>query len=237
MFTEEEEDSDSESDAEDDSDAESSAVPADGLQTPSLNAGLETPSGSGMASVVSTIAGGLETPDFLELRKRRDEETPIPSSRGGKDDPKSLYHVLKEKNTSVRGMMGSERGYDVSDIASGSVPVLGEERGTKVRCNFMMLNMSHQQFCFQRKANDVDLSIDASELEGMSEEELRRKYETLSRSSVSVPGSGEDFSDMVRKEMSSRQKKAKMERERRDGDRGSRGGERDRDRRGKEFKF
>lgn len=75
------------------------------------------------------------------------------------------------------------------------------------------------------------MSIDAAELEGMSEEELRRKYESLSKSNVSVPGSGEDFSDMVRKEMASRQKKAKIDKDRRDGDRGSR------DRRGKEFKF
>jgi hypothetical protein len=35
------------------------------------DSGLETP--SGMASVTSTVPGGLETPDFLELRKRREE--------------------------------------------------------------------------------------------------------------------------------------------------------------------
>ena len=40
------------------------AAPASSFQTPS---DLATP--SGMASVVSTIAAGLETPDFHELRK------------------------------------------------------------------------------------------------------------------------------------------------------------------------
>ena len=40
------------------------AAPANSFQTPS---DLATP--SGMASVVSTVAAGLETPDFHELRK------------------------------------------------------------------------------------------------------------------------------------------------------------------------
>ena len=64
----------------------------------------------------------------------------------------------------------------------------------------------------QRRANGVDISIDASELEGMSEDELRRKYEQHSRGSAGVPGSKEDFSDMIAKEM--HKKKQKMDRER-----------------------
>jgi splicing factor 3B subunit 2 len=63
---------------------------------------------------------------------------------------------------------------------------------------------------FQRR-NGVDISLDASELEGMSEEELRRRYEANSRGGAGVPGSKEDFSDMVAKEMA--KKKQKMERE------------------------
>ena len=98
----------------------------EGLQTPS---GLATP--SGLTSVVSTVAGGLETPDFLELRKTS-RETMRESESGG---PRSLYQVVPEKQTSVRGLMGSERGYDVASLtaAQGAIPVLGEERGTKVR--------------------------------------------------------------------------------------------------------
>ena len=57
------------------------------------------------------------------------------------------------------------------------------------------------------------MSLDAGELEGMSEEELRRKYESNARGNAGVPGSrGEDFSDMVAKEMA--KKKQKMDRER-----------------------
>lgn len=71
----------------------------------------------------------------------------------------------------------------------------------------------------------MDVSLDAGELEGLSEEELRRKYDAHARGNAGVPGAGsrgEDFSDMVAKEMA--KKKQKMDRER-DG------------RKGKEFKF
>lgn len=124
---EEEEEEESESEAEE---APEAAAPADGLQTPS---GLETP--SGLTSVVSTVAGGLETPDFLELRKT------APSREREEDTgPRSLYQVVPEKQTSVRGLMGSERGYDVAAIAGASgapIPVLGDERGTKVRLDWL----------------------------------------------------------------------------------------------------
>jgi splicing factor 3B subunit 2 len=63
----------------------------------------------------------------------------------------------------------------------------------------------------QRKANGVDVSIDAGELEGLSEEELRRKYDAHSRGSAGVSNK-EDFSDMVAKEMA--KKRQKMDRER-----------------------
>ncbi|KAK0496742.1 hypothetical protein EDD18DRAFT_1309277 [Armillaria luteobubalina] len=193
----EEESEESEDESEEE---EAEPTPADGLQTPS---GTETP--SGMASVVSTIAGGLETPDFLELRKNSGRTV----SEAMESGPRSLYQVVPEKQTSVRGLMGSERGYDVSAVASAPIPVLGDERGTK------------------RKANGVDVSIDAGDLENMSEEELRRKYDAHSRGNAGVPGAGrEDFSDMVAKEMA--KKKQKMERDR----------DRDRDgRKGKEYKF
>jgi len=152
-----------------------------------------------MASVVSTVAGGLETPDFLELRKGRTVSEAMESGTG----PRSLYQVVPEKQTSVRGLMGSDRAYDVGAVAGAPIPVLGDERGTK------------------RKANGVDVSIDVSELEGLSEDELRKKYDTYSRGNAGVPGANkEDFSDMVAKEMATR-KKQRMEREGRDKDKRS----------------
>lgn len=200
--TEEEEEEESEEEEEEEEVAEPTM--ADGLQTPS---GLATP--SGLTSVVSTVAGGLETPDFLELRKTS-RETARESDSGG---PRSLYQVVPEKQTNVRGLMGSERGYDVAGLsgAQGAIPVLGEERGTKVRLSLRLsatdILTGHEK---QRK-NGVDVSLDAAELEGMSTEDLKRKYDQHSRGSAGVPGSKEDFSDMVAKEMA--KKKAKMERE------------------------
>ena len=70
----------------------------------------------------------------------------------------------------------------------------------------------------------MDISIDASELEGLSEDELRRRYDQHSRGSAGVPGANgrEDFSDMIAKEMA--KKKQKME-------------QRDGKKSGKDFKF
>jgi len=182
---EEEEESD---ESEEEEEPEDEPAPTDGLQTPS---GLETP--SGLHSVVSTVPGGLETPDFLELRKDAGPSEPD-------SGPRQLYHVVPEKQTSVRGLMGSERGYDVSGVSGGvPVPVLGDERGTK------------------RKTNGVDISLDASELEGLSDAELRARYDAVSRGSAGVPGgaSREDFSDLISKEMRERDRKRQRTEQRR----------------------
>jgi len=129
-FTEEEEEESEEEEEEEEEEA--AETQADGLQTPS---GLETP--SGMASVVSTVAGGLETPDFLELRKNASRVSDV-----GDSSSRSLYQVVPELQTSVRGLMGSDRAYDITGVsgAAQNLPVLGEERGTKVsvpdKCEF-----------------------------------------------------------------------------------------------------
>jgi splicing factor 3B subunit 2 len=70
----------------------------------------------------------------------------------------------------------------------------------------------------------VDVSIDAAELEGLSEDELRRRYEQGSKGGAGVPGAREDFSDLVAQESA---KRKKQERER----------EQKRGKGGKEFKF
>ncbi|KZV92887.1 DUF382-domain-containing protein [Exidia glandulosa HHB12029] len=174
---EEEEEEEEESEEEEEA-QEMEVAPTDGMQTPS---GLETP--SGMASVVSTVPGGLETPDFLELRKNTGR---VEESSG----PRSLYQVVPERQTSVRGLMGSERGYDVAAVAGGHVPVLGEERGTK------------------RKANGVEVSIDEAELAGLSEDQLRKKFDAASRGSAGVTGRGSrDEWDSVAQEVARKKQK------------------------------
>ena len=86
----------------------------------------------------------------------------------------------------------------------------------EVRLHFKAFNAS--------KSLPIEGLHHAAELEGMSEEELRRKYEQHARGSAGVPGAHgrEDFSDMIGKEMAKRKQKADRDRE---------------GRREKEFKF
>ncbi|KAG0296718.1 Splicing factor 3B subunit 2, partial [Dissophora globulifera] len=75
-----------------------------------LEEGLVTPSG------MQSVASGLETPDFIELRK---------DSRRATDDaddgaPKSLYTVIPQKQTSITGFMGSQHVYDLASASASS---------------------------------------------------------------------------------------------------------------------
>ncbi|GAA5901032.1 hypothetical protein JCM5296_007291, partial [Sporobolomyces johnsonii] len=180
---------------EEEEEGEGEPTPTGGLETPA--GGLETP--SGLASVTSTVPGGLETPDFLELRKRR-EATDVAAGADEDDGrPKELYQVLPERESRMRGFMGSDRVYDVSALSGAAAgkgagaagpPVLGqEERGTK------------------RKAGGVDVALDAGELEGLSEADLRAKFEQAGRSGA-AGGTHEDFSDFAAQEVAKRRKMA-----------------------------
>ncbi|WVR00211.1 hypothetical protein IAU59_007353 [Kwoniella sp. CBS 9459] len=159
-------------------------APADGLETPS---GLATP--SGYNSVVSTVPGGLETPDFMELRKNtRAESEDVPSG------PRELYQVIPERETTSRGFMGSSTAYDVGAIGrAGGPAVLGVDDGGR-----------------KRKAGDVEISIDTDE--DLTQEELRARYDA-SRSQgkqVYVPGADADrsgFEDVMAGEMKKRARK------------------------------
>ncbi|EIW72250.1 hypothetical protein TREMEDRAFT_72698 [Tremella mesenterica DSM 1558] len=188
----EEEDEDEEEEEEEEEEAvpargpSSGKAPDDGLQTPS---GLATP--SGFHSVVSTVPGGLETPDFIELRKNSRAE----SEDVGPSGPKELYQVIPERETSARGFLGSTTAYDFSTVGKGaagsSAPVLGDERSHK------------------RKAGDVDISVNVDE--DLTPAQLKERYES-SRAQVDrvhVPGADVDrsgFDDVVKDQMKKRAK-------------------------------
>lgn len=188
------EDSEEEEEEEEDEDDDDSARQrhADGLQTPSsIAGGMETP--SGFASVASTVPGGLETPDFLELRKRRETTTDY-SDAGG--PPKELYQVLPEHRTSVRGTLGSERGYDTRNVGTSNLPILGvDDRGQQKR---------------REQQQRVDVSLDAGELEGLSEAEIKSRYENARKRNAESQSAGqggrEDLSDVVAEESAKRRK-------------------------------
>lgn len=97
--SEEEESSD-----EDEEEEEDEAGDGSGLQTPVVDAGLATPSGT------TSVGAGLETPDNLELRKRR-----IEADMEGGETPSLPYQILPEKRNERIGasMMGSTHTYDL----------------------------------------------------------------------------------------------------------------------------
>ena len=70
----------------------------------SFSSGLVTPSG------LSSVGAGMETPDMIELRKRKEIEDAMET--GG--DTAALYTVLAEKRAYVgASMMGSAHAYDI----------------------------------------------------------------------------------------------------------------------------
>ena len=71
---------------------------------------LVTPSG------ITSVPVGMETPDMIELRKKRIEDS---MDQGG--ETPALYQVIPEKRTNVGGaMMGSAHIYDVAGVSSFS---------------------------------------------------------------------------------------------------------------------
>ena len=67
-----------------------------------------TPSG-----ISTTVSAGLETPDMIELRKRKTQIESDMESMGG--ETPALYKILPEKAASVgTSMMGSSKVYDIS---------------------------------------------------------------------------------------------------------------------------
>jgi hypothetical protein len=96
-----------------------------------------------MQTVVSTVPGGLETPDFLQLRK---DAGPAESEVSATPVPRELYQVIPERQTNSRGFMGSSTAYDVGSLGggpSGGPRVLGQDdRGTKVSVMLSNYNLA-----------------------------------------------------------------------------------------------
>lgn len=110
--SEEEESDDEEEEDDDEDEGEGDEAAKAGLQTPVLDgAGVATPSG------MSSVGLGQETPELLELRKKR-----IEAEMEGGETP-SLYTVLPEKRGERVGaaMMGSTHTYDVRKGAAGGI--------------------------------------------------------------------------------------------------------------------
>ncbi|KAJ3389792.1 Splicing factor 3B subunit 2 [Entophlyctis sp. JEL0112] len=140
--------------------------------------GLVTP--SGLASVPS----GLETPEFIELRKesRRD------------DGPKELYKIIPQKENAIRGFMGSQHTYDLSAAgASATFAPPPPSSGTTSSAGSAKRKMIPGLITDK----PVAMSLNPEDLEdGLSGDAVKRAYEDKMRA-TRKEAAGEDFSDLV----------------------------------------
>lgn len=150
---------------------------ASGLVTPGAE-GLITPSG------ITSIPAGLETPETIELRKKK-----IESEMEGGDTP-ALYTVLQERRTEGLGasMMGSTHVYDMTGAAGGQAPpsVIAARRSA------ISGSASDAR---AEKDGAVELTLDPSELD-LDSEAMASRYEETMRSRQAHLRR-EDLSDML----------------------------------------
>eukprot|EP00049_Salpingoeca_infusionum_P008884 m.147110 g.147110 ORF g.147110 m.147110 type:complete len:719 (+) comp14160_c0_seq8:274-2430(+) len=103
-----------ESSSEDESDEEDSDASDEDVK----DTGFETPSGIASTTPSGTSSVGHDTPQSLDLRKRKIVETM--ETRG---DQPSLYKIIPQVDTSVgKAMMGSQHQYDLQAAVAGTAP-------------------------------------------------------------------------------------------------------------------
>lgn len=180
----EEESEEEEEESEDEEEEDEEDVGA-GLQTPS---GLETP--GGVASTVpSEYPGDMSVGGDFDLRKsKRGTETEESSA------PRSAYTVIPERQIRAEGFFGGERAYDVRGAQNAHLPVLGSEDESRKR----------------KKPGDVDVALDPDSLQsedGISKEEVKRRFEAQKQAEKGPWAFEEDLSDMIAQESRKRQKR------------------------------
>ncbi|KAH6562281.1 hypothetical protein BASA61_004453 [Batrachochytrium salamandrivorans] len=211
---EEEEDEEEEEEEEDDDDAHEN-----GTGTLSVADGLVTPSG------LSSVPSGLETPDFIELRKRPTNEPAGP--------PKQLYTVVEQKESAIRGFMGSQHVYDLSNTASGAssgganssgVPETAASKASAAKRKLGIVSSA-----IQVSLNPEDLA------DGLDDGTLKRKFDQeVSAVRAEAAIGREDLSDMVAENAQKQAKKRLKKEEAGNTTTASSSGKRDKS---KDFKF
>ncbi|XP_063707669.1 splicing factor 3B subunit 2 [Culicoides brevitarsis] len=170
----ESEESESEEEEEDEGEDLANQPDETGLVTPAE--GLVTPSG-----LTSGVPPGMETPDNIELRKKKieaemeDNETPV------------LYQVIPEKKQDRLGtnMMASTHVYDISAAMNTRTTRTGDREGM------------------------VELALDPSELD-MDGDAMAQRYEQQMRENQSHLQK-EDLSDMIHEHIARQKSKRKRQ--------------------------
>lgn len=154
-----------------------------GLITPAE--GLVTPSG------LTSIPAGMETPEAIELRKKK-----IESEMEGGETP-VLYHVLPEKrNERIGGaMMASGHVYDMTGVGAPPPSVISAKRGVATQSD--------------QREGMVELALDPSELD-MDSDAMAVRYEQQMRENQSQLQK-EDLSDMLAEHVAKQKNKRKRQ--------------------------
>ncbi|CAG9766267.1 unnamed protein product [Ceutorhynchus assimilis] len=174
---ESESEEESEEEEDDEEETETQVPDESGLVTPAE--GLVTPSG------ITSIPAGMETPEAIELRKKKIENEMETT------DSQVLYHVIPEKRTERIGnaMMGSTHVYDLASMGAAQNPV-PIRRPTD-------------------REGMVELALDPSELD-MDSDAMAVRYEQQIRENQSQLQK-EDLSDMLAEHVAKQKSKRKRQ--------------------------
>ncbi|KAB0796139.1 hypothetical protein PPYR_10200 [Photinus pyralis] len=177
---ESESEEESEEEEEDDDKDKPGLTDETGLITPAE--GLVTPSG------LTSIPAGMETPEAIELRKKK-----IESEMEGGETP-VLYHILPEKRNERLGaaMMASAHVYDMTGL--GAPPPMTSKRGISSG---------------DQREGMVELALDPSELD-MDSDAMAVRYEQQMRENQSQLQK-EDLSDMLAEHVAKQKNKRKRQ--------------------------
>jgi splicing factor 3B subunit 2 len=179
-----EEESEEEEESDDDEEGDEEDIGA-GLQTPS---GLETPGGM-TSTVPSEYPGDMSVGGDFDLRKtKRGTETEESTH------PRSAHTIIPERQIRAEGFFGGERAYDIRNAQNAHLPVLDQEDESRKR----------------KKPGDVDVALDPDSLQsedGISKEEVRRRFEAQKKEERGPFAYEEDLSDMIAQESRKRQKR------------------------------
>lgn len=139
-------------------------------------AGIATPAESGMVtpSGISSVPSGMETPDMLELRKKKIED----AMEGG--DTPQLYQVIPEKQAGNigRSMMGSSHVYDIVNATRRppATTTPNTERGVEIALNPEELELDHSAMAAKYEQQVREQNIGKEDFSDMvAEHAIRQK--------------------------------------------------------------
>ncbi|XP_057337056.1 splicing factor 3B subunit 2 [Microplitis mediator] len=191
--------SESSGEEDEDEDGEEGEGDGDGKDVDADGSGLITPGAEGLItpSGIASIPAGLETPETIELRKKK-----IESEMEGGDTP-ALYTVLQERRTEGLGasMMGSTHVYDMTGAGGQAPPsvIAAARRG-------MSGSASESRV---EKDGTVEVALDPSELD-LDSEAMASRYEETMRSRQAHLRR-EDLSDMLQDHVQRQKSKRKRQ--------------------------